>query len=415
MPNESAESAFRDEKGRERLAGIIDEALPDIARAAASRVFEEVASYAASPAKEDLRGDITTHCLHVFRLFTRSLVEDREPRAEEFSLTVDQAMRRVTQAISLPDFLRAFRVTQITLWESIRDLLEHDVSLRLAAFDAMGHMMDVIEVGTTAAAEAYLEAERFLIADAARATRDLVEDLLAGNLPRTGLRRAALKTAGLSSGGSFTVLVGRVVRFTGERHTLARVMGRAATNYPDGLLTMRRNEIIGVLPVRQPRGVNDVLTHLSSVAEDLRPHNVELALGLSTTQTGLPAVPQGYEEAKLALQYLRGKPGMQALEHLTAFDYLISRKDEVAWRLIPERVRRFVDEDLAGDRVYIDTLNAYVEADLNAKAAAEALFVHSNTAYHRLDRIAERTGLDLRSFRAVLDLLVAINLRTAQL
>ncbi|MCW4354538.1 helix-turn-helix domain-containing protein [Hoyosella sp. YIM 151337] len=403
-----------DEREGERLARTIDEASPDIARAAANRVFEEVPSYGASPAKDELRGDITAHCMHVFRLFTSSLAENRKPQQDEFGFTVDQAMRRVTQAISLPDFLRAFRVAQITLWESIRDLLEHDVSLRLAAFDAMGHMMDVIEIGTTAAAEAYLEAERFLIADAARATRDLVEDLLAGNQPKTGPRRAALKTAGLSASGGFAILVGRVVNFTGERNTLVRVMGRAAANYPGGLLTMRRNEIIGVLPLQLSRGTKDVLSQLSIVIEELRSHCVELSLGLSTAQSGLGAAPQGYEEAKLALRYLRGRPGMQALEHLTAFDYLISRGDEVAWGLIPERVRRFIDEDLAGDRVYIDTLNAYVAADLNAKAAAEALFVHSNTAYHRLDRISERTGLDLRGFRTVLDLLVAIKLRIAQ-
>jgi DNA-binding PucR family transcriptional regulator len=78
--------------------------------------------------------------------------------------------------------------------------------------------------------------------------------------------------------------------------------------------------------------------------------------------------------------------------------------------LIDARVRAFVEDELASDGPFLETLNAYVEANLNAKLAAEKLGVHVNTAYYRLDRIAERTGQDLRSFQAVLDLVVAVRL-----
>jgi sugar diacid utilization regulator len=44
------------------------------------------------------------------------------------------------------------------------------------------------------------------------------------------------------------------------------------------------------------------------------------------------------------------------------------------------------------------------------KAAAEALLIHVNTAHHRLGRIAERTGRDLRHLSDVIDLLIAIRL-----
>ena len=52
----------------------------------------------------------------------------------------------------------------------------------------------------------------------------------------------------------------------------------------------------------------------------------------------------------------------------------------------------------------------YAEADLNAKAASEALLIHVNTAHHRLGRIAERTGRDLRRLSDVIDLLIAIRI-----
>jgi sugar diacid utilization regulator len=56
------------------------------------------------------------------------------------------------------------------------------------------------------------------------------------------------------------------------------------------------------------------------------------------------------------------------------------------------------------------TLLAYAAADLNAKAAAEELLIHVNTAHHRLGRIAEKTGCDLRRLSDVIDLLIAIRL-----
>mgnify|MGYP006147483049 CR=1 FL=1 len=40
----------------------------------------------------------------------------------------------------------------------------------------------------------------------------------------------------------------------------------------------------------------------------------------------------------------------------------------------------------------VETLDAYVAANLNVKQAAEHLFVHTNTAHYRLTKIEEQTG-----------------------
>jgi sugar diacid utilization regulator len=73
-------------------------------------------------------------------------------------------------------------------------------------------------------------------------------------------------------------------------------------------------------------------------------------------------------------------------------------------------VRRFVVEDATAGGALIATLAAYAEADLNAKVAAERLHLHVNTAYYRLERIADRTGYDLRRLADVVELLIAIRL-----
>jgi sugar diacid utilization regulator len=99
-----------------------------------------------------------------------------------------------------------------------------------------------------------------------------------------------------------------------------------------------------------------------------------------------------------------------SLPDISAFEYLTLREDAVARRLIAPEIERFVIEDRQHGGPLTRTLLAYAAADLNAKAAAEELLIHVNTAHHRLGRIAEKTGCDLRRLSDVIDLLIAIRL-----
>ena len=76
--------------------------------------------------------------------------------------------------------------------------------------------------------------------------------------------------------------------------------------------------------------------------------------------------------------------------------------------------RRFVEDDVTGGGVLTSTLLAYASANLNAKVAAQRLYIHVNTAHHRLARIEERTGCDLRDLADVQELLIAIRLAGAR-
>jgi DNA-binding PucR family transcriptional regulator len=99
-----------------------------------------------------------------------------------------------------------------------------------------------------------------------------------------------------------------------------------------------------------------------------------------------------------------------ALPDLSAFEYLTLGGDATAVRLLTPAVRRFVEDDAAAGGALIQTLLAYSAAKLNAKLAAERLYIHVNTAHHRLARIEERTGCDLRNVTDVQELLIAIRL-----
>jgi DNA-binding PucR family transcriptional regulator len=140
----------------------------------------------------------------------------------------------------------------------------------------------------------------------------------------------------------------------------------------------------------------------------------KLAVGVSTAQDGVAMLGNAYREASLALGRLGPRGGVLSLPDMSAFEYLMLRDDEVARRLIAPEIERFVAEDREQGGPLTRTLLAYAEADLNAKAAAEALLIHVNTAHYRLARIAEKTGCDLRRLPDVIDLVIAIRLYDGQ-
>lgn len=125
---------------------------------------------------------------------------------------------------------------------------------------------------------------------------------------------------------------------------------------------------------------------------DLAGAGVELAIGVSTAFETTAGLPAAYREACGATEALGPGGGVLSLVDLTAFEYLPLRSDTTALRLLAPAVRSFVEDDAAGGGALIGTLLAYAAANLNAKVAAERLYIHVNTAHRRVSRIAEKTA-----------------------
>ena len=70
----------------------------------------------------------------------------------------------------------------------------------------------------------------------------------------------------------------------------------------------------------------------------------------------------------------------------------------------------FGADDKAGGGL-VSTLRAYADADMNVLQAAKTLSVHPNTIYSRLQRIADITGLEARSYHALTELLIVADYR----
>src|ERR1700678_2282721 len=105
---------------RAAIAAAVEESLARMTAAAVDAIWAEGPGYASSTDAQ-LKLDVAAHVAAIFDVFLDGLAEDRPARRGNFSVTREQASRRLTQGISLADFLQAFRIGQITLWQGVLD------------------------------------------------------------------------------------------------------------------------------------------------------------------------------------------------------------------------------------------------------------------------------------------------------
>jgi sugar diacid utilization regulator len=386
--------------------------LDDILDESVRAMVAEIPSYTrASPGTiESVREHVRLH----FEALMESLVEDRDIAAEDLLFIRPAATRRARQGVSLADFIHAFRIGQREIWRAIAREAR-DEETRDAALSIVGHVIEYINVASAHAAEVYIEVEQLLQAQGERVRRDLLAELLEGRPLQPGPRLDAAREAGLGADAECVVIIAAARRPPRDEHALrsaASAIARACGGSRPPLIVIRRDEIVSVVPV-DGRDTREVGRGLSAAQEKLADQGLPLAIAMSTSRRGIDQVGDAYREAYAARERLGPEGGVVALPTLSAFDYVTSIGGESAKRLIADSVREFVAADIADDGVLTETLLAYVAADLNAKAAAEHLYVHVNTVHYRLSKITERTGCDLRRISDLLDLLIAIKLARA--
>jgi hypothetical protein len=255
-----------------RIAVAVQASMDDMVAAAVQEIWDQVPAY---PGSNDpgLREDVARHVRAIFDVFLAGLTGGRPTRRSEFTMTRQQATRRVAQGITLADFLQAFRIGQLTLWQGVLAAAGDDAAAREEALAAVARIMTVIEVGSTVAAEAYLEAQQHAVAESDRVRRDLLEDLLARRTSFTGPKRAMLRAAGPDTRLLVTSAV--LAGDQSDDHALrdaALAVGRTRGTGGRSLVVVRQDEMVLISPVprdgaapvvaglRRPRVLRHMLT-----------------------------------------------------------------------------------------------------------------------------------------------------------
>jgi len=396
----------------DRIAGALEARRDELVATAFDAIRARLPVYRdADPAlAEDVVGHIRTH----HDLLCAVMRRGRPAEVRDFRFVARHAALRARRGFALSDFLEAFRCYHHVVWEAMADAARDSGAGADEVLAAAGSVLRYVDLAATEASAAFLEAQQLLVADSDRVRRDLLEDLLAGRDPESAAGLAAARDAGLDGTAGALVVAALPTTAPEDDGALRRAANALATatsarRGPRPLTVTRHGEIVLVRAVadgERPALVGPLERARAAPAA----RRLALAVGVSTVQPGLAALGDAYREASLALGRVAATGGVLSLADLTPFEYLTMRDDAVARRMVDPDIARFVAEDRAHGGMLVRTLVAYADADLNAKAASEALLIHVNTAHHRLGRIAERTGRDLRRLSDVIDLLIAIRI-----
>jgi hypothetical protein len=375
------------------LADILEARGDELVVTAMERIRVRVPAY--RDADDALLESVRDHVAEHHALICEVLRRGSPPQPRELEFVARHAALRARRGIPLADFMEAFRAYNEVLWDAMEDESQALGEARTASL--------YIDLAATAASSAYLESEQLLAAGRDRVRRDLLEDLLAGTPPASAASLAAARDCGLEDGARCLLVAAVPVEAPEDErdlHSAAAALGKAAGGRLPALAVVRHGEIVVIRAV----GASE-RPSLSNRLQRVKGLNI----GVSTIQNGLDGIPDAYREASLAAGRVSGG-GVLSLADMTPFEFLTLRSSGVARRLTDPVIAEFVRSDRAKGGMLIKTLEAYVAADLNVKAAAEELLIHVNTAHHRLGRIEEKTGRDLRRVMDIVDLLIAIRL-----
>ncbi|HEY9523839.1 MAG TPA: helix-turn-helix domain-containing protein [Thermopolyspora sp.] len=419
---------------RARLLSELLDRLDELADLAVATMCAEIPAYAAqdSAFHADVRDQVSRH----YRSKLAVLLEERTVTFEDIAFTRRASMRRARSGVALADYINAFRVGQQVFWEAVVDSAGHSLTGHEAALSLATPLMRYCDFASTHAANAYMEFQQYATAETVRESRDLLETLLAGQTPTRGRQLTAAYAHGLYPEGRAPLLVvvavllpmpegtmaghtvrGRTAVASGPdrgadaHHAACAAIARIGGNGMRTLSVVRQSEIVAI-PALGPDGdPEELCDRLHRVRKSLFGEGISLAMGISTVIPEIAGIPQAYEEARTALEFLPEDGGVAALPRITPFEYLALRADDTARHLVDPRIATLLAEDRARGGVLIATIRAFAAADLNLRASAERLQIHPNTAQYRLNRIQQLTGRSLRHIKDLVEILVAIALQ----
>ncbi|NWF25797.1 helix-turn-helix domain-containing protein [Streptomyces sp. PKU-EA00015] len=402
---------------RHRILHAVQHRLEEVAKTAVAVMRTEIPSYALQDERffDDVRNQVLTH----YRIQLAALAGGQDIAPEDLLFSRAAAMRRARAGFALEDWISAFRVGRQVLWDALLDCAGTSAEAQQAALSLVTPLMRYVDYASTHAAQAYVEYQQHVVADADRERRDLLDQLLAGAAPARGPLLATAQAYGI---GPHSPMMAVVAVCIGDTHTgdLTSAESGYATSASLSvagpwagrtLVVVRHGEVVAVPVVRTGMDAEDICAHFEAVQRRLAREGTLLSMGISTVARGACELPRAYEEARAALDLVPGGGGVAALPRLSPFDYLALRADDLARQLVDPRVRALLEEDRGRGDMLAATIRAFAEADLNLRLAADRLRVHHNTAHYRLRRIEERTGRNPRRIADLLELLVALAIR----
>jgi sugar diacid utilization regulator len=366
-----------------------------------ARMIREMPEYR-SVKSDTLWNDVRQiSAVHV-KVFIDAVVRGRIPSDKDIRAAGYFARRRVHQGVPLRGPLNAYRNGIWLLWEELvtavrgRPQLQDELLMRAVwAF----RYLDVV---TSAVTEAYYSEEHGRTQNRDRVLRDLFDEMVGGGTSSPAELEARAADVGFDLDSSFHVLVlttGKDPKPVGlPSAAVVSAVAEAAAVALDRIISVERNrEFLLVTPGGVTMPLALLRSNLAGALESTEPNVLTPRVGISGRVSGIEGVRLGYAEGKRAIEFgqaLHGSELVHFYEDYVLHDALDGCAKKVGTRLIVGSLGPLLDLGETGQRL-LETLDAYVKANGNFKAAAGMLDVHPNTLTYRMRQILQYTGLDV--------------------
>jgi hypothetical protein len=371
-----------------------------LAREMIDRFVEEIPLYAMLP-REQLEGEILALTTANLRLFFAILREDRALGDDELVDIRTSAARRAEERVPLDAVLTAYHIGARIGWRALVE--EASADEHAALIDAGFRVLQFAQQVTAAVAAAYLEEQQTIYGEEREARRALASALLAGEPAEALAGRARIALA-----AAYLVLALRIGPHPDEADTAvsATVAARRKCRRVQAAVDAWAGE--SVLGILEPTGgalllpiaagaVASALEDVPELAQVLaKAAGADLHAG-GAVASGIADVARAGTQAqdivRLALRL--GRPAGGYLLRDVLLEYQLTRPSDAQ-----DELARLLDP-LDRNPGLGQTLDAYLEHDLDRRSTAAALHVHPNTLDYRLRRIIELTGLDPSTARGL--------------
>jgi hypothetical protein len=366
----------------------------------------EIPAYAT--AGEDAIADLRTDVGALLDTLCDALEHARPLEPDDVAFLREPIAHRARRGDNLADVAQGLRLVQREVYERVGALAADGD--QQAALEVGARLLEMIDVATAVAAEAWTQARE--VGGGAAERTELLDALLQGREPATEPQRQLCGRLGLRGGATVLVVDARPANTADAGTSVAAALGalsRAGGPVELPLAGARDDELI-VLRAVNADAVDELVASIERAWRRLADRGLRLALGVSAAHVLPGGAREALEEARRAREVVPPGGGVIALPSLAPLDWMALRADAATWQLVPAALRSFLEQDAADGGALLLTFRGYVASDMNVKLAARRLHLHTNTVRYRLGRVAERTGLDLRRFEDVVALHVAARL-----
>ncbi len=422
MVRPSPNSALRAALKRLRAAPQLDSALHRMARERAAierdlkaTVLREIPAFTATNNPEilpELDAHGARHTEEILRLLAGGAIGD-------FRFVRDHAQRRAAQRFPLEATLHAYRCGHKIFLGWLRHALQSSVTRAAGVDDPQAAIVDFTieytDAVSTIATTTYVAHTRLLADVAADERSQLLDILLSGYDESDGRVSLILRNAGyLGRRQAFCVALARSLDPAEMRHAArARRLADAVDELFDATAFRRLIDVRDHLVViifsdgRYASGwTGPTRDFAARVARQLSMLGNAVLVGVSDDAPSTAKIPAAFRQARLALECASAANRVAQFSTLPLQDLLIQLSGDQLRGVLPPWAADFKRADAKLGGIYVESLNAYADENMNVQGAANRLSVHPNTIYARFGKITEISGLDPREYRALTALLI---------